>query len=199
LAEEAWGGFKVLPTGKILMAQHGPIQGNNSRFNYHLKVTGTVALVVGSLSFATLLLLLVFISDNAGDTYWDVVRSGSVTQQSLGPGMLLAGLFLVSASAAITWLISLYASFRIAGPLFRISRNMEMLIETGAATLTPIRRKDQLQKEMQQLVQSAEVLQNHYREIDAATDNALALIDSGCHDLAPAFEKLRELERRVRL
>lgn len=181
------------------MAQHDPIQNGNSQLNYHLKVTGTVALVVGGLSFATLLLLLAFISEKAGATYWDVVRSGSITHQSLGPGMLLAGLFLVGAAAVITWLISLYASFRIAGPLFRISRNIEVLIETGTATPTPIRKKDQLQKEMQQLVQGAEALQNHYREMKAATDNALALIDSGQHNLTPAIEKLRELERRVRL
>lgn len=181
------------------MAQHASFQSGNSRLNYHLKVTGTVALVVGGLSFATLLLLLAFISENAGATYWDVVRSGSITHQSLGPGMLLAGLFLVGAAAVITWLISLYASFRIAGPLFRISRNMDVLIETGTATPTPIRKKDQLQKEMQQLVQSVEALQSHYREMEAATDNALALIDSDQYNLAPAIEKLRELECRVRL
>lgn len=181
------------------MTQRGPDQSGTSRLNYHLKITGTVALVVGGLSFATLLLLLAFISDNAGTTYWDVVRSGSVTHQFLGPGMVLAGLFLVGTTAAITWLISLYASFRIAGPLFRISRNIEVLIESGTATPTPIRKKDQLQKEMQQLVQSVEALQSHYLEIDAATDDALALIDSGQHNLAPAIEKLRGLERRVQL
>lgn len=174
-------------------------QSGGGRFFYHLKIIGGVALVIGSLSFATLMLLLTSISSSTGGTYWNIVQSGSVTHQSLGPGMALAGLFLVGAAAVITWLISLYASFRIAGPLFRISRNLEILTESGAATLTSIRRKDRLQTEMQQLMQSARLLQDHYRELEAATDNALALIDSGGHDLGQSFARLRELERRVRL
>lgn len=183
----------------MLMAQNSRIQGGNSRLFYYLEIIGTVALVVAGLSLATLLLLLFFISDNSGAAYWDIVKSGSITRLSLGPGMLLAGLFLVSAAAAITWLISLYASFRIAGPLFRFSRNMEILIESGAVTLTPIRKKDQLQEEARQFVQSVDLLQGHYREIGAAADNALALLDSGGHGLAQSLAKLRELERRVQL
>lgn len=181
------------------MAQNHHIQGGNCRLFYHLKIIGIVALAVGGLSFAALLLLLAFISDNSGSAYWEIVKSGSITRQSLGPGMLLAGLFLVSAAAAITWLISLYASFRIAGPLFRFSRNMEILIESGAVTLTPIRKDDQLQEEARQFAQSVDLLQGHYREIGAAADNALALIDSGGRGLAQSLAKLRELDRRVQL
>ncbi len=181
------------------IVQSNQAQGANCRFFYYLKAIGIVAFVVGGLSFATLLLLLAFISDNPGSAYWDVVKSGSITRQSLGPGMLLAGLFLVSAAAAITWLISLYASFRIAGPLFRFSRNMEILIESGAVTPLPIRKDDQLQAEARQFAQSVGLLQGHYREIGAATDHALAQIDSGGKDLAQSLAKLRELDRRVHL
>jgi hypothetical protein len=183
----------------MFMAQNNPTQSDNSRLFYHLKTIGTVALVVGGLSFAALLLLLAFLSDNTGSSYLDIVKSGSITRKSLGPGMLLAGLFLVGATAAITWLISLYASFRIAGPLFRFSRNMELLIGSEDVTLTPIRKEDQLQGEARQLVQSFDLLQTHYREIGAAADDALTLIDTGGHGLAEALAKLRELDRRVHL
>jgi len=181
------------------MLQNHPGHNDNRRFFYLLKTIGFVALVVGGISFATLLLLLVFISDNYGSSYWDLVKSGSVTRQSLGPGMLLAGLFLVSAAAAITWLISIYASFRFAGPLFRFSRNLESLIDSGDITLRQIRKEDQLQDEAQQFVQSVNLLQNHYREMEAATASALALIDSGGHGLDQALAKLRTLDRRVQL
>lgn len=181
------------------MASPNHIRQGNVRLFYHLKTIGTVALVVGGLSFVTLLLLLAFISDGSGSTYWGIVKSGSVTRQSLASGMLLAGLFLVGATAAITWLVALYASFRIAGPLFRFSRNMEILIGSGDITLAPIRKKDQLQKEAQQLVRSFNLLQDHYREIGVAADNVLALIDSGAPGLAQALKKLQELDHRVRL
>jgi hypothetical protein len=181
------------------IVQNNQIQGTSCRFFYYLKIIGIVAFVVGILSFATLLLLLAFISENSGSAYWDIVKSGSITRQSLGPGMLLAGLFLVSAAAAITWLISLYASFRIAGPLFRFSRNMEMLIESGAVTPLSIRKEDQLQAEAQQFAQSVESLQGHYQEIGAATDYALAQIDTGGQDLTQSLAKLREMDRRAHL
>ncbi|MDO9063660.1 MAG: hypothetical protein Q7U25_00450 [Sulfuricella sp.] len=183
------------------MAQHNQLQDDNGRFFYYLKIIGSLALAGGGISFATLLLLLAFVSDNSGAAYWDIVKSGSITRQSLGPSMLLAGLFLASAGAAITWLISLYASSRIAGPLFRLSRNMEILIGSGDATLTPLRKKDLLQEEARQLVRSVNLLQGHYREIGAAADNALALIDSGGRGrgLAQSLTKLRELDRRVQL
>lgn len=181
------------------MAQHNQVKSSDSWFFYHLKTIGTVALVVGVLSFATLFLLLNFIGNDAGSTYWSVVKSGSITRQSLAPGMLLAGLLLVSAAAAVTWLVALYASFRIAGPLFRLSRNMEILIGSGDATLVPIRRNDQLQEESRQLVQTFHALQNHYHEIGAAVDKALARIDSGGAGLAKSLEELREVDSRVRL
>ena len=181
------------------MAKNNPVQGGNSRFFYSLKTIGMVALVVGVLSFAALLVLLAFISTGTASTYWDIIKSGSITRQSLGPSMLLAGLFLVSTTAIITWLISLYASFRFAGPLFRFSRNMEMLTASGEATLIPIRKDDQLQEEAKQFAQSVSLLHSHYREIAAATDHALALIDSDGHELAQPLGKLRELDRRVQL
>lgn len=181
------------------MAHTPPTQHDKCRLLYYLKIIGIVALVAGGLSLATLLLVLIFINDNTGASYLDFVRSGSITRQSLGPAMLLAGLFLVSVTAAITWLISLYASFRIAGPLFRFSRNMEILIKSGAVTPTPIRKEDQLQEEARQFARSVELLQGHYREMGAAADHALTLIDSGGHGIGQPLAKLRELDHRVRL
>lgn len=181
------------------MEQQNHIQHGNGRFFYHIKTIGTVAFVVGMLSFITLALLLAFIGNSSGSTYLSIVKSGSVTRQSLGPSMLLAGLFLVSAAAAITWLVALYASFRIAGPLFRFSRNMEILIGSGDLKLVPIRKEDQLQEEARQFMQSFTLLQEHYREIGAAANDTLAKIDSGDPNLAQSLKKLHELDSRVRL
>ncbi|MEW5943233.1 MAG: hypothetical protein AB1710_05175 [Pseudomonadota bacterium] len=168
---------------------------------FHLKLVGKVAFFAGILSFAALFGVLVFVSDNSGDAYWQVVKAHSITHHALGPSMLLAGFFLVGATGVISWLVSLYASFRIAGPLFRFSRNMEKLIGKGPDELVPIRGRDQLQQEARQLEQSVERLRRHYREMETAADSALALISSGAEaeSLAQAIAKLRDADSHVRL
>jgi len=174
------------------------LHSNNCLFHY-LKIVGIVALSVSALALITLLILLVAISDNSGISYWHIVKSGAITRQSLGVGMLLAGLFLVGATAIITWLATLYASFRFAGPLYRFSHNMIILIRTGTGPLIPIRKEDQLQHEAKHMEQSVKLLKEHYREIGAATENALSLAAAGSDELTQSVAALRELERRVQL
>jgi HAMP domain-containing protein len=166
---------------------------------FHFKLVGKVALIAGALSFGVLLAVLVFISDPAGESYWRVVRSHSITRQSLATSLLLAGCLLVLAVAFITWLFSLYASFRIAGPLYRFARNLEQLSGGGTARLVPIRQDDQLQEEANKLQEAAQRLADHYRHVAAAADRGLAAVaaaDAG--ELARAVTKLRELDSRVR-
>lgn len=168
---------------------------------FHFKLVGKIALICGALSFGVLLAALLFISDAAGENYWHVVRSHSITRESLGPSLVVAGCLLAVAVAIITWLFSLYASFRIAGPLYRFARNMEQLIGTGPARIVPIRQDDQLQGEARQLQEAAERLADHYRQMAAATDGALTAIDAadaGGSELAQAVETLRELDGHVR-
>lgn len=181
------------------MAQDMQEQRSSNCLFYYLKIIGLVALAIGAIAFATLLLLLIVISDNSGTTYWDIIKSGSMTRQSLGMGMLLAGVFLVGAAAIITWLASLYASFRFAGPMFRFSRNMEILTGSGAGPLIPIRKDDQLQQEARHIEQSVKSLHNHYRELGSATETALTMAASGNRELAQFVSKIRELDRRVQL
>lgn len=166
---------------------------------FNFKLVGKIALVGAALSFGVLLAVLLFVSDAAGESYWHVVRSHSVTRQSLGPSLVLAGCLLVAAVAIVTWLFSLYASFRIAGPLYRFARNMEQLIGTGPARLVPIRQDDQLQGEARQFHEAAERLEGHYREVSAAADRALAAVDAAeAGELAQAVATLQELDGRVR-
>lgn len=182
------------------MESKNSAQSGQASLQFHLKLVGKVALIVGAVSFGALLAVLLLISDSSGDAYWQVVKSRSITRESLGPGMVLAGCFLVGAAALVTWVASLYASFRVAGPLFRFSRNMEKLIEGGPTNIIPIRQKDELQGEAKQLQDAADRLRSHYREVSTATERAIAAIDSGSagRDLAQSLATLQELDRHVR-
>jgi hypothetical protein len=180
---------------------NNPPHGETQIF-FHIKWVGKVSLMVGAAAFMTLLLVLAYITDKSGTSYWEVVKSRSMTRQSLGPAMLVAGLSLVAVTALMTWLISLYASFRVAGPLYRFSRNLELLIENGAATLVPIRRQDQLQQEGEQLQLSVKRLQIHDAAIGAVAGNVQSLLEEGGvpqGSVKKAIAKLQELDSHVQL
>ena len=170
---------------------------------FRLNLVGKVALMVGAVACAGLVLVLLFITDKSGTNYGEIIRSNNFTRQSLGPAMLVAGLILVAFSAVITWLVSLYSSFRIAGPLFRFARNLEAMIENGPSAPVPIRRKDRLQVEGQQLARSTASLQAHYGAMREAADRAATLLESsddGAKAILPAeIAKLKEFDRHVLL
>jgi len=108
------------------------------------------------------------------------------------------GLCLVSFAGLFTWLVSLYAGFYIAGPLYRFARNLEDFIEQGPVTPQPTRKKDKLKHEEQLILRSIVKLQNHYGAMRAAIDTALAQIDAQ-QDPSDAIAKLKELDRAARL
>jgi len=168
---------------------------------FHLNLVGKVALLVGAVACAGLVLVLLFITDKSGACYGEIFRSNSLTRQSLGPAMLVAGLGLVAFSGAMTWLVSLYSSFRIAGPLFRFARNLELMIENGPSSPVPIRTKDRLQREGRQLERSTDRLQAHYGAVREAADHAVALLESSdgraAEYLPQTLAKLKELDRHV--
>lgn len=189
------------------------MQGHNATLNrqhndepqifFHLKLVAKITLLVGAAACAGLILALMLISHQSGSSYAETIRSYSLTREHLGAALLVAGLFLVAFAAVITWLISLYSSFRIAGPLFRFSRNLEMSITQGPATLVPIRKRDSLQKEHGQLELSMHSLQAHYGALREAAGRAVAILESGDRhgypETASAIAKLKDLDSRVRL
>ncbi len=187
--------------------------GNNIAVNYrinaepqiffHLKLVGKITLLVGAAACGGLLLMLMSISHQSGSSYAETIHSFSLTREHLGAALLVAGFFLVAFAAVIAWLITLYSSFRIAGPLFRFSRNLEMSIAPGPTTLVPIRKGDSLQEEYGHLEQSIHTLQAHYGALREAAGRAAAILESGDKHSYPeavsAIAKLKELDSHVRL
>lgn len=173
-------------------------QAGNSHFLLRLHLVSKIALIVGGVACLAMLLALNFITDQTGASYDTIIRSYSLSRQNLGPALLVEGLFLVSFAGVFTWLVSLYAGFYIAGPLYRFARNLEDFIEQGPVTPQPTRQKDKLKHEEQLILRGIVRLQNHYVAMRAAIETALAQIDAQ-QDPAEAIAKLKELDRAVRL
>ena len=167
-------------------------------FLLRLRLISKIALMVGGLSCLCMVLVLHFITDNSGVNYETIIRSYSISRQHIGPTLLVAGLFLVAFSGAITFLIALYTGFYIAGPLFRFARNMELFIEHGAVTPIPTRKHDLLKQEEQQIKRSIIKLQKHYDEIRLTADTALFQLATQ-QNPSVAIAKLKEIDREIQL
>lgn len=163
-----------------------------------MRLVARITLIVSAMSCLGILLALAFITGDPGASYGTIIRSHSLSRQYLAPALLIAGLFLVLLSGIVTRRVSHRTSFRIAGPLYRFACNLETFIEHGLTTPVPTRQKDYLKREEQQIKRSVARLQAHYGTMRAATEAALAQIDSQ-QNPAAAIEQLKELDRVTRL
>lgn len=170
---------------------------------FHLKWVAKIALSVGALAGIALLLALFLITDDKGVEYGHIIFNDNLTRQNLGPAMLVFGLAMAVMASFITWLISLYTSFRIIGPLFRFSRNLKMAVEHPSAVPVAIRQTDMLQRESKEFEASLVRLGEHYRCLREALDHARQTLpaDAGPDLLAlrQAVARLGETERLVQL
>lgn len=170
---------------------------------FHLRWVAKVALIVSLSASIGLLLALYFITNDAGQEYAHIIVNRSLTQQNLGGALLVFGLALVLVSAVTTWFISLYSSFRIAGPLFRFCQNLKDVIDDAFSIPIPIRKSDLLQREWAQFEASQARLRDHYANLSqalAACEQALQSDAApGSAEQQAALARLQELERRAQL
>ena len=162
-----------------------------------------VARMLFGATLAALVLLVVamlFFADENGMDYTQLIQSHSLTRQNLGTALVIAGLFLTVCVGALSWLLALYGSFRVAGPLFRFTRNLEQA--SGQRTLPGVRKGDCFQDVSRQLQQSVEALHRHHDEVRRLLDQAEAQFKSDCRDeehLEETLAQLREVGGRVRI
>ena len=152
---------------------------NSPDILFHLRWVAKIALSVGAVAAAGLALMLFVLTDSSGASYGDLIKSRSVARHLLEPALLIGGSFLVAAAAVLTWLIALFSSFTIAGPLFRMTRNLEVSISQGPTKPVPIRESDRLHEEAALLGDSFAALASHYEALGAELDQALRRMDAG--------------------
>jgi len=166
-----------------------------------MKIVSRVALATGLAAGVVLVLALLFAVDSGGASYVELIRSQSITRQNLGPALLISGLFLVSFTGFVTWLICLYGSFRVAGPLYRFARNLE--VADQASRLIGIREGDCFQDVSRELLDSVGSLRAHYRKLGELAARAEELLESSDpqarSELAETINSLKKLERHVQL
>ena len=162
-----------------------------------LKLVSRVALFTSLGSIILLVVSVLFLTDQRGSSYAEMVYAYSVTQRHLKPVLIISGLCLLAFVAFTTWLITLYSSFRIAGPLYRFSQNLKQ----ASKGIKPvgIRREDALQDVSRLLQESVTTLQRHYQDIDQHVAQLLNdLQNTQTLDESALQEEIKALKKRVR-
>jgi hypothetical protein len=137
---------------------------------FHLKWVAKIALTVATIVWMGLLLVIFLVTDDNGTDYAHIIANHCLTSHSMGPALLVFGLLMVVIAAITTWVIALYSSFRIAGPLFRFSQNLKSIVEDAFALPVAIRQTDILQREWNEFDTSTAKLRAHYRSLREAFD-----------------------------
>ena len=169
---------------------------------FDVRLVAKIALSVAVASCAGLLLVLFTVTDDRGTSYGRLIGAIDLTREQLKPALLVFGLVMVIFAGITAWAFSLYTSFRVAGPLYRISRNLEIAIEHGPVAPVPIRETDQLQREWRQFEASVAVLREHDEELRHALDDCKTALGADARDwmrLRRAVAQLRTVEQRVHL
>lgn len=164
-----------------------------------LKTTARVALSISV--FATLVLLstLYFLFKNQQQgSYLGSIQSFARSQDQLVPAMLIGGAMIMLMAGLITWFILLYSSARLAGPLYRFTRNVEMQIYQGPVQTIKLRKGDYLQDLSGKLSRAAEGLHDYYAEQLEVVDELVEKLDSSQAVSSDQFnEFLQRLESRI--
>lgn len=165
----------------------------------HLKLVARISVAVGAVAVSSLLAALLLLPVSVEETYEAIIRSRSVTREQLEGLMLVIGLALVATAAVITWLITLYSSFRVAGPLHRFGRNLKLASLDDEAELVSLRRGDALHPQQENIRQAVGALRVHLQAVQQSAAQAREALAAGdARAYAVAVTRLRELDEKIR-
>lgn len=166
---------------------------------FHLRLIAKISLAVAISATLALVAGLTLVGAGA-DSYSALIRSHSLTGEYLGPAMLLAGLMLVAIAGVATWMIALYSSHRIAGPLYRFSQNLKLAAASDAAPMLELRKGDALLAQAANVKLAVAGLREHYAALRGAAGQARAALAAGdAANYAEAVKRLKALDDKVRI
>lgn len=165
---------------------------NGHSNHQRLRLIGRISIWFSVVALAALIELYLLFGKPT-DSYLDYIQSLSLSQSDLPMIMSLGGLLLLVGTGITIWLIVLYSSFLVIGPLYRFARNLDAGIRDGTVTTTPIRTGDDLQPESQLLIDSVSSLYQHYQQMENTVNTALQALDAEDNtQLDSAIQQLQE-------
>ena len=164
-----------------------------------IKRIANISLWISLISTAGIFFIAIYI-DIPNTGYLENISSLAASSKNLDLLLLLTGLLIVVLAATTTWFITLYSSFRVVGPLYRFSRNLEVSASEGTVPLMRIRNTDYLQEECQLLRESVVSLYSYYGELKNQL-HALekSLIEENEDESSRLFTEIQTQIKRIKL
>ncbi len=170
---------------------------------YQLQLVSKIALHVSAFAAFTLIGTIYILTDTGEIThYLSSIQSISSMKNLLPKAILISGLIVVVFVGLMTWLISIYSSAKISGPLYRFSKNIELTIEHNSAPHIKIRTHDKLHAEADLLETAIFHLNQHYQALNHVAEEIQELLKEDSINRSKLAAKIHELkitERRIQL
>jgi hypothetical protein len=169
---------------------------------FHLRLVGKISVSIAATAALGLTLLVALLVHEKGANYREMIGAFGLARENLGPALLLFGLAMALVAGIVTWLVTLYASFSFAGPLYRFSRNLELVTEQGPVAPVPLRGSDRLQRECNSFRDAVAKLREHYGDLRVLSGQVEQALEHGSGDheaVRQLIARLKETESRVRL
>jgi len=174
----------------------------DKRRYFFLDVIVKISLAIFLVATLTLIFVMLFVFASYDGSYEDFIRSQLITQKNIQLAMLMSGLFLIMVTTLITWLIGLYASFKVAGPLFRFSENISRLMEKKDGR--NIRKDDCFQELSVSMLKAIDKMDSHKQELKLNIDRYSKLMagsngENKKDELLKSLCCLKDVESRIKL
>ena len=158
------------------------------------KKVAQISLWVTAISVITLA-VLIFSMEAPTGSYRSMLQSLANSKDNLPFILFVAGLWLIGATATTTYFITLYSSFRLAGPLFRFARNLEFGHQHELPMpLIKIRTYDYFQQECALMDESIEAFISHYQTLSVEVEQLAMLPMATEADKLIIIEKIEQIK-----
>lgn len=166
---------------------------------FHLALIAKLALASSLITTLGMVLLTLYLAPETGGDYIAQISGYMLSSERLVSSLIFVSLLLIAIVGVTIWAIALYSSFRIAGPIYRLCRNLEQTIQGSNQPHIPLRRADCLQGESMALTAAVEAINDFYRQLEADVDTALMVVTAGeTAEVLAALERIRKAGTHVK-
>jgi len=191
-----------MQTKSLLKDKYQILETFNPSLLKQLKLVTKMSLWVGLIALCCLSLMLFTLMPKLPDQYMAFTQLTIQVQNNLLLMLTLSGLLLLIGASFTTWFICLYSSFRISGPLYCFSRNLEQQTKDHPYAQIILRESDSLQEECRLYNETMSKWDHFYRDIN----HNIAIIYQhlknpklqGTDQLTESVEKINRLISKIK-
>ena len=117
--------------------------------------------------------------------------------------LFVSGLLIIGLCGLVTWIVGIYSTFRVAGPLYHFTTNIDMELEQLTPPKIVIHSKDHMRREAEDLESTFTQVNNHYLRLGYTLNTLIQqLTDGADEDQVPTSDLIQRFldeEENVRL